>query len=297
MCSKRLQLSKTESPRFREFLITLRMIRRSKLTLVALGVIIMLYIVATIPFLIAPYDPYELHLENKLAPPSTDHLFGTDQMGRDILSRLIYGTQISMYLGIVVVAVTNVIGVPLGSVAGYAGGKIDEVIMRITDMFMAFPAIVLAMLLAYVLGRGAFSALVALSLVNWCSTARLIRGVVISEKEKEYVTAAKILGKNTPQILFEEILPNSIHPIIVTSTLNIGWCIVWMAALSFIGVGVQPPIADWGVMISTGHRFLLDQPWIAITPGLLIILAVLSFNIVGDTLRDALDPRLRRQIR
>lgn len=286
-----------ENPRFRELSLTLKLIRRSKTTLVSLGVILALYLMAVFAPLIAPYDPYELDPKNKLASPGWDHLLGTDVLGRDVVSRLMYGARVSLFLGIFVVALMAIIGVPLGSISGYFGGKIDEVIMRITDIFMSFPGIVLAMLFAYVIGRGVWSTLVALSLVYWTSIARLIRGVVMSEKEKEYVTAAKALGKSNFQILFSEILPNAMHPIIVTSTLQIGRTIIWASALSFVGVGVQPPHPDWGIMISKGYRFLMDQPWVALSPGILIIITVLALNIVGDTLRDVLDPRLRRQIK
>jgi peptide/nickel transport system permease protein len=289
-------LLRKESVRFRELVLTLRLIKRSKLTVVCIGVIALLYLTAILAPYLAPYSPYELDLKNKLIPPNSEHLLGTDQLGRDILSRLMYGARTSLMVGVLVVSIIIIIGLPLGLVAGYFGGKVDELIMRITDMFMSFPGITLAMLLAYILGRGTISALIALSLVQWTSIARLVRSVVLSEREKEYAIAAKALGKNTFRILFEEILPNALHPVIVISTLQIGSTIIWASALSFVGVGVQPPEPDWGVMISEGYKFIMDQPWAAITPGILIIVTVLSFNLIGDTLRDILDPQIRRRL-
>ncbi len=289
-------LIEREEPRFRELRFTLRMIRKSKLTIVAICVIIGFYMVAVFAPYIVPYDPFDINVKIKLTGPSREHLLGVDQLGRDIVSRLIYGTQISMVVGIVVVGIAILIGVPLGSLSGYIGGKVDEALMRFTDMIMAFPGLTLAMVMAYVMGRGLFSAIVGLAMVSWTTTARLVRGVVLSEKEKEYVTAARALGKRDLQILFGEILPNSIHPIIVSSMMSLGTTIISVAGLSFVGVGIQPPIPDWGVMISEGRQYLMDQPLFATVPGVLIIIMVLAFNIVGDTLRDALDPALRREI-
>jgi len=288
-------LIEKEEPTFRELKFTMRMMGKSKLTIVAIGVIIAFYMIAVLAPYIVPHNPYKIHLDEKLSGPSDKYLLGTDHLGRDILSRLIYGTQISMVCGIIVVGITVLIGVPLGSIAGYAGGKVDEALMRFTDMVMAFPGLTLAMVMAYVLGRGLFSAIVGLSMVSWCIPARLVRGVVLSEKEKEYVMAARALGKSDAQILFGEILPNSIHPIIVSSMMSLGTTIISVAGLSFVGVGIQPPIPDWGIMISEGRQYLMDQPLFAAVPGLLIITAVLAFNVVGDSLRDALDPSLRRE--
>jgi peptide/nickel transport system permease protein len=288
-------LVEREEPLFRELKFILRMIRKSKITLVAIGVIIIFYLMAIFAPYIAPYDPNAIDSSNILAPPSRDHLLGTDMIGRDILCRIIYGSEISMFIGIVAVFITVSIGLPIGLIAGYFGGKIDEVLMRVTDTFLAFPELMLALLISYILGRGHISALIGLSLVGWTVPTRLIRGVVLSEKEKEYVIAARAQGMSDVRILFNEILPNSIHPIITQAMLSIGATIISMAGLSFLGVGTQPPTPDWGVMISDGRRYLTTQPWFSITPGILIIIVVLCFNMVGDTLRDALDPILRRQ--
>lgn len=288
-------LIEREEPQFRELKFTLRMIRRSKITLGAIVIILIFWGIAIVGPYITPYDPIEPHLKHRLEGPSSRFLLGTDSLGRDILSRIIYGTRFSMIVGIVVVGIAVLIGLPLGAVSGYFGGKIDELLMRFTDIVMAFPGLTLAMLFAYIMGRGLISAIFGLSLVSWTVTARLVRGVVMLEKEKEYVTAAKVMGKSDLQILFGEILPNSIHPIIVSSMMNMGTTIIAVAGLSFVGVGIQPPTPDWGVMINEGRQFLLDQPLYATVPGVLIITVVLAYNIVGDALRDALDPTLRRQ--
>jgi peptide/nickel transport system permease protein len=285
---------KKESPRIKELFITLNLIKRSKVTLAAIVVISAIYLSAILAPLLAPYSPYEMNTAKGLVLPDRDNPLGTDTMGRDVLSRLLYGGRTSLSIGIIAVALIIMIATPLGLISGYYGGIVDEVIMRITDIFMSFPGIILAILFAYVMGRGSVSAVVALSLVQWTSVARLVRGVVISEKEKEYVTAAKALGKSNLRIIWEELLPNVLNPIIVTSTLNIGRVITWVASLSFVGVGVQPPEPDWGLMISEGYKWLMDQPFLAIVPGLFIILTVLSFNTIGDALRDVWDPRIRR---
>lgn len=285
-----------EIPRFRELRFVLGMILRDKLAVLSLAVIISFYLIALLAPWISPYDPNTVSTTNRVQLPSWEHLLGTDAMGRDVFSRLLWGAKPSLTIGFLVVGITTLIGVPLGSIAGYLGGKTDEIIMRITDIFMAFPGLTLAVIFAFLLGRGLFSTFLALSLVAWTRTARVVRSTVLIEKEKEYVTAARALGKNDLQILFQEILPNSINPVIVMSTMRLGTTIIWAAGLSFIGVGIQPPTPDWGNMMFRGLRFLLVQPYMTLMPGLMVIIAVLAFNNLGDTLRDALDPRLRRQI-
>jgi len=284
-----------DDPRIKEWAFTFRMMRRSKLTVVAMGVVAVSYLVAIFAPYLSPYNPDAQQLSLRFLGPTGGHLLGLDELGRDILSRLIWGSRISMIVGIIVVVLSTAIGLPLGAIAGYFGKKVDEVIMRVTDIVISFPGIVLAILFAYILGRGAVAAFIALSLVNWTGIARITRGVVLLEKEKEYTTAAKIVGKNSFSILFGEILPNSIQPVIVWASLSIGNAIVSLAGLSFIGVGVQPPTADWGSMVAEGYAYLIQDPTLAIIPGLVIIVVCLSFNIIGDSLQDALDPQLRRQ--
>lgn len=271
------------------------MMARSKLTIVAFIVVVVTYLVAIFAPYISPYQPNAQDISKAFLPPTSAHPLGLDELGRDILSRLIWGSRISMIVGIIVVVVSTAIGLPLGAISGYFGKKVDEVIMRFTDIVISFPGIVLAILFAYILGRGAIAAFIALSLVNWTGIARITRGVVLLEKEKEYATAAKIVGKNGFSILFGEILPNSIQPVIVWASLSIGSAIVSLAGLSFIGVGVQPPTADWGSMVAEGYEYLIQDPTLAVVPGLVIVIVCLSFNIIGDGLQDALDPQLRRQ--
>lgn len=285
----------SDSPRLREWAFTLRMMRKSKLTLVAIGIVVVTYIVAIFAPWLSPYNPNAQDVSRAFLSPSWAHLLGTDDLGRDIFSRIVWGSRISMLVGIIVVVLSTVIGLPLGAIAAYFGSKVDEVIMRMTDIVIAFPGIVLAILFAYILGRGAVAAFIALALVNWTSIARITRGVVLLEKEKEYTTAAKVMGKNKFAILFGEILPNTVQPVIVWASLSIGTAIVSLAALSFIGVGVQPPTADWGSMVSEGYQYFLEDPLLAVVPGVVIIIVCLSFNIIGDSLQDALDPQLRRQ--
>jgi len=278
----------------REFRLILRMIGKSKMNIVAIGIIVVLYIIAIIAPYISPYDPLKLDTSNILAKPSGTHLLGTDAVGRDLFSRLLYGTRISMTAGVVVVAFIVIIGLPIGSIAGYFGGRLDDLLMRISDVLMAFPSLILCILFAYVIGRGVVGAVIAVSLVEWTTIARLVRGAVLLEKEKEYVMAARVLGKGDLSILFGEITPNAVYPVATAAMLLIGGAIIELAGLSFLGVGTQPPSPDLGVMVSEGRQYLTSQPWISVVPGVVIIIAVLMFNLIGDALRDALDPRLRR---
>ncbi|RLG17871.1 ABC transporter permease [Nanoarchaeota archaeon] len=217
-------------------------------------------------------------------------------MGRDVLARVLYGAKYSVFVPMLVVGITVALGVPLGLISGYYGGKVDEIIMRITDIMMSFPGVSLAILLAYVAGRGLISAALALALVGWTSMARVIRGVVLTEKEKDYVVAAKIMGKSNLRIMFEEILPNCYYPALVDAMMRLGTVIIALAGLSFIGVGVQPPEPDWGIIAAEGRNYVFEQPWLSIFPGILIIITVLAYNMIGDRLRDALDPYLRREL-
>jgi ABC-type dipeptide/oligopeptide/nickel transport system permease subunit len=284
----------SQSPRFKEWAFTFDMMRRSKLVLLAMAVVVGSYAIALLAPYISPYDPNAQNLALTFGRPSLAHPFGLDELGRDILSRIIWGSRVSMLIGIIIVVLSIAIGLPLGAIAGYYGKWVDEVIMRITDIVISFPGIVLAVLFAYLLGRGPVAAFIALSLVNWPAVARIIRGVVLLEKEKEYAIAAKVVGKGNLKILFDEILPNSIQPVIVWSSLSLGSAIVSLAGLSFIGVGVQPPTADWGSMVAEGNEFILHEPLLAIIPGIVIIIVCLSFNMIGDSLQDALDPQIRR---
>lgn len=263
---------------------------------VAGGVVVLIVFVtlALLAPLISPVDPLAQDVVNGLTPPSADSLFGTDKLGRDILSRMLYGARISLFVGLAVVASAGAIGTLLGVIAGYLGGWIDEIIMRITDIFFAFPALILAMAIAGALGPSLQNALIAISAVTWPVYARLIRGQILALKEADYVLAARTLGVPEWQIMLRHLLPNTLAPLLVQASFDMGGAITSVAGLSFIGFGAQPPTPEWGIMISEGRNYLATQWWLATIPALAILLVVGGFNLVGDGLRDALDPRLQR---
>jgi peptide/nickel transport system permease protein len=273
-----------------------RALKKLKGNRAALGglMVILILVVAAIfaPFL-APYNPYTVTLETRLQPPGAAHLLGTDELGRDILSRLLYGARVSLWVGIVTVALAGLIGVAGGLVAGYLGGYWEAVIMRLVDVFLAFPVIVLAIAIVAVRGPGLTNVLIALALVYWTTYARVARSVVLILREEEYTWAARTLGASASRIMVRHLLPNAIAPLVVLASLGMGNAIVAEAALSFLGLGIQPPEASWGSMLNVGMGFLRDASFLSITPGLAIFVTVLGFNLLGDGLRDALDPRLR----
>ncbi len=289
------ELLKEYHPFIKEFRHTLYLIRKSPLTL--LGVILFTLFILTAIFapLIAPYDPYKANLKEAFQPPSWRHPFGTDEMGRDIFSRVVWGARISLRVGITVVSIALCIGTILGGIAGYFGGLIDEVIMRVTDLVLAFPSMVLALALAAALGPGLNNAMLAISVTWWPWYARLVRGQVLSLREAGFVEAARCIGASSARILFRHILPNSFGPVIVNASLDFGWTILTAAALGFLGIGAQPPKPEWGLMINTGRVYFLEKPWIATFPGLAIFLVVLASNLIGDGLGEILNPRLRRR--
>ena len=255
--------------------------------------IVLLVVAAALAPRMAPYNPYAVALETRLQPPDGTHLLGTDELGRDILSRLIFGARVSLWVGVVTVALSGVIGVSGGLVAGYLGGYWDVVIMRLVDVFLAFPVIILAIAIVAVRGPGLTNVLIALALVYWTTYARVVRGVVLSLRDEEYAWAARTLGASTTRILVRHLLPNTVAPIVVLASLGMGNAILSEAALSFLGFGIQPPEASWGSMLNSGMQFLRDASFLSTWPGLAIFVTVLGFNLLGDGLRDALDPRLR----
>jgi peptide/nickel transport system permease protein len=259
------------------------------------GAIIVLAFMVTAIFApaLAPYDPTKTNVPRRLEAPSADYRLGTDELGRDVLSRVIHGTRISLLVGVVAVLLAMGIGVTLGALAGYFGGWLDDLIMRGVDIFLAIPTIVLAIGLVAVLGSSLFNVIMALGITSWPVYARVVRGQFLSLKHRDYVEAARASGATNSRIILWHILPNSISPIIVMATLQMATVIVAEASLSFLGLGVQPPTPSWGAMLSTGRRFLQVAFHTAIYPGLAITLTVLGFNLFGDSLRDALDPRLR----
>lgn len=281
-----------------EIIRVLKIMVRNKLSLTGIIIIIALIFTAIFAPFLAPYPEQaegEPNLEEKLQPPSSTHWFGTDYMGRDVLSRVIYGARISLLVAVSVVALGLLIGVPLGLLAGYKGGAVDAIIMRTTDIFLSFPPLLLALLISVTLGRGLENAIIALGVSWWPWYTRLIRGMAISLKEKPYVEVAKSMGISNWKIIGRHILPNAISPVIVQGTMDMGSAILEASALSFLGLGVQPPTADWGLMVSQGKDYLLNYWWYPTFPGLAIFITVIAFNLVGDTLREILDPRLRRR--
>jgi ABC-type dipeptide/oligopeptide/nickel transport system permease subunit len=260
-------------------------------------VIIVLFIIVTIfAPLLAPYDPNQQYLKDRLLQPSAKHLLGTDELGRDTLSRLIYGARISMLVGVVTAIVFAVIGMSIGLVAGYFGGWVQTIIMRCTDAFMAIPPLVLMMAIAAMLGGGLKNILISLSIGILPTYIRLMFGQVLTVKETDYITAASIIGDSDTRIMLQHLLPNTFPPLLVLITLNMGGSILMEATLSYLGIGIGPPTATWGNMVSFGYRHLVTNPVNSLAPGLAILLVVLAFNMVGDGLRDALDPRLRGTI-
>ncbi len=243
---------------------------------------------------IAPYDPLAQELGSRLRPPSPEHWLGTDSLGRDIASRILYGAQISLVIGAVVVASAGVFGTIVGLVAGYAGGLVDEALMRLTEVFLAFPALILAMAIAGALGPSLTNAIIAIAAVTWAVYARLTRGQILSLRRREFVEAARAMGASWVRILWRHLLPNVLAPLMIQASFDLGSAIIAAAGLSFIGFGAQPPTPEWGVMISEGRNYISTQPWLSLFPGLAILLAVGSFNLLGDGLRDAFDPRLSR---
>ncbi len=251
-----------------------------------------LLLTAAAPVL-APYDPVATDFANVLTPPSTRHPFGTDDIGRDILSRVIHGSRVSLQAGLFTVAVALLIGLPLGLAAGFFGGRVDDVLMRSLEAVLAFPTLVLALGITAILGPKLIHALFAIGIVFVPHFARLIRGQVLSVKENDFIAAARALGASDVRLVAWHVLPNCVAPLLVQSSFSISFAILTEAALSFLGLGTQPPTPSWGIMLSSGRGYLEQAPWLGAFPGLAIFLTVLGFNMLGDGLRDCLDPRLR----
>jgi peptide/nickel transport system permease protein len=257
------------------------------------AVVVLLIITAIFAPQIAPYDPYEQNLDTTLAQPSGAHLLGTDELGRDLLSRVIYGTRISLLVGVVAVTIAGAIGMALGLLAGYIGGWTNIIIMRFTDALLALPPLVLMLAIAAMLGSGLFNVLVAIAIAMIPTYCRLMCGQVATLKENEYITASLATGASHLRIMLRHLVPNALPPLLVMISINLGGAILMEAMLSFLGIGIVPPTASWGAMSSAGFRFLFSNPLIPLMPGFAISVVVLAFNMVGDGVRDALDPRLR----
>lgn len=256
-------------------------------------ILICLAVVAVAAPLIAPHDPDAMDLRGDLQPfGSPGHILGTDELGRDTLSRLIYGSRISLTVGFIVVGIASSIGVVLGAISGYYGGWIDQIIMRWVDLMMAFPFLILAIAVVSIMGPSLTNMMIVLGAVSWTTYARLVRGLVLSLREEEFVMAARALGASNLTIIIRHILPNTLSVVIVQATFGVAGAILAASALSFLGMGAQPPTAEWGAMLSNAKRHMRNLPILAIAPGMAIMLTVLAINFVGDALRDALDPRV-----
>jgi peptide/nickel transport system permease protein len=254
----------------------------------------MFVLVALLAPWLAPQDPLAQTLADRLAPPSPAHPFGMDSLGRDVLSRVIYGARISVVSGIAVVSAAAAFGIATGTSAGWLGAWWDEALMRVTDMFLAFPSLILAMAISAILRPSLTNALIAIAVTLWPTYARVMRAQVLALRGRDYVEAARAQGATDVVIILRHLVPNALAPVLVQATLSVGSIILISAGLSFIGFGAQPPTPEWGLMVSEGRRFLMDQWWIATFPALAILLLVLGFNFVGDGVRDVLDPRLRK---
>ncbi|KGX93994.1 diguanylate cyclase [Pontibacillus halophilus JSM 076056 = DSM 19796] len=271
-----------------------RTFKKNKIALVGASIVGFFIVLALFAPLIMPYDYTKPDLLNRLKGPSADHWFGTDDFGRDILSRVIYGARISLWVGFSSVAGSIIVGCTLGIIAGYYGKWVDILISRVFDILLAFPSILLAIAIVAILGPDLQNALIAIAIINVPNFGRLIRSKVLSVKEEEYITAAKSVGMSDFRLLFQHILPNSMTPIIVQGTLAVATAIIEIAALSFLGLGAQSPDVDWGKMLADSKQYLVNAPWTMIFPGLAIMLTVLGFNLMGDGLRDALDPKMKQ---
>lgn len=269
-------------------------ILKNKLTLIGFIIVGFIVAIGVLSPILAPYDPNLMNMPERLAAPSGSHLFGTDEMGRDILSRIMYGARISIIVGVVIVVCSALIGCFLGSLSGYAGGKIDQAVMAVTDMILAFPSMVLALALTAAMGPGLLNTMLAVIIVRIPMYTRLMRGQVLVAKEQQYVRAARTFGERPFKIVLRHIVPNCLTPLMVQMTLGIGDAILIASSMSFIGLGAQPPTPEWGAMISTARIYAIDQWWYAAFPGLFILITIMGFNLIGDGIRDILDPRSRK---
>lgn len=288
---------KTIQPSIREFRVSFYLLNRNYLQRISLIVIALLVLVAIFAPWIAPYPTHAISATNpkdKLLPPSSQYIFGTDELGRDLFSRVIYGTRISLQTALIAVGLSLLIGVPLGAIAGGVGGVVDEVIMRITDVFLSFPPLLLAIAIASFLGPSLKNAMLAIAISWWPWYTRIIRGQAVSIRERQFIRAARTIGTPLHKIVFSHILPNTMAPVIVQASMDIGGVILTIASLSFLGLGAQPPTPEWGLLISTSRTYFMNAWWYSTFPGIAIFLTVLVFNLIGDGIREVLDPKTRK---
>lgn len=268
--------------------------RQNRLALLGLGIVLLLVVVAAFAPWIATHDPYEQNLAQRLLPPGTaGHWLGTDEFGRDIFSRIVHGARITLLIVVLVAAIAAPIGLVVGTAAGYLGGVVDAVLMRVTDVFLAFPSLILALAFVAALGPGIENAIIAIALTSWPPYARMARAETLTIRNSDYIAVARMQGAGTWRILLGHVMPLCVASVIVRVTLDMAGIILTAAGLGFLGLGAQPPMAEWGAMISAGRRYVLDQWWVATIPGIAIILVSLAFNLLGDGLRDVMDPRKR----
>lgn len=279
----------------REVKLRVSQIRSNPVSMAGLAIICLFLLVAAFAPYIAPYSPTATDIANTFAPPSLEHPFGTDSLGRDVFSRVIFGTRSSLRVAAIVLAVSFSIGVPTGLVAGYLGGRVEEAIMRITDMFLGFPPLLLPLAVSLSLGGGLDMAAIAIGLTWWPWYARIGRSQAINVREEEYVTAAESIGVTSPRIVYRHVFPNSLSPILVQASMDVGYAILMTSSLSFIGAGANPPAAEWGLMIAIAREGFITYWWTVTFPGLAIFVTVIGFNLFGDGLRDILDPKLSRR--
>jgi peptide/nickel transport system permease protein len=280
----------------RPTLVAVRRLLRDRSALVGLVILVLLFLAALLAPVIAPYSPYEPHYDQALQGPGGDFLLGTDQLGRDVLSRLLYGARISLASVTLAAAEITLLGVTIGLLSGYYGGIVDSAIQRVIDVLLAVPSLVLALAIAGVLGPSMRSVVIGVVAVQWVSYARLVRGMVLSARNQPYVESAIALGARNGRLMFREILPNVVPPVAVLATLEMGGLLLSISSLSFLGLGAQPPIPEWGTMLNQARPFFQSHPYLMIAPGVAITLTVLAFNLLGDGLRDALDPRAGRLV-
>jgi peptide/nickel transport system permease protein len=270
--------------RFKEF-------NKNKLAMLSLVTILILICIGLFADFLAPYDPDAINLVHTFEAPSASHLMGTDQLGRDLLSRVIYGTQVTFQISFITAIIAVIIGVAIGILAGYYGGIIDEILMRLTDTLLAFPDILFVLIIVGGMGAGVTNTVFAIVITGWLTYARVTRASTLSLKEKEFIEGARAMGFSDTYICTRYIFPNCLSPIIVLLTMNIGSIILTVASLGYLGLGAQPPVSEWGSMLNSGQEVIRDCPWLSVFPGLMIVITVLAFNFMGDGLRDMLDPR------
>jgi peptide/nickel transport system permease protein len=270
-----------------------RYFKKNKLAVGGLAVIVITFLIAGFASFMAPHDPGETDVSLKLQPPSFQHVLGTDQLGRDVFSRMLYGSRISLSVGFVAVAISILIGILVGALAGYYGGWVDSLLMRFVDIMICFPSFFLILTVVALLGPSLLKVMFVIGITSWMGTSRFVRAEFLSLRERDFVQAAQALGVRDLRIIFRHILPNALAPVFVTATLDVATAILVEAGLSFLGFGAQPPAPSWGNILTEGRTYIFDAWWLTIFPGLAILITVLSFNLLGEGLRDALDPRLR----